>query len=227
MDFTGKTKQGVDMAYLNLLTQAEFNKRAKAAGRLDMTAEQMEAQGRLMEQGRARVEAGDILSDASRFRYGYSGSDRFHRLADAAASADGTASGRISEMRTLFDADEFKRLAGLPGVKAAGLGLLGLVGASFLYQGMTDRSVDDMQGPELLPGGSFYEPTSSPAPEYQTGFRGGSTGTNYNIRIKSSNNDVGLTNDLAGLTGGNASATLYDRGGKTRDTSYDSIAGSY
>lgn len=53
------------------------------------------------------------------------------------------------------------KLWGIPTFRNATIGGAALVGASLLYRHTRDRTVDDMAGPPLLPGGSFYEDSQS------------------------------------------------------------------
>lgn len=231
---TTGVKTGTDMSMLTSGVTAHFRLRSAELGMTELDPELRMGYTAMTSIVGERVANGDIAASAGRFTHGYGGSARLDRLAQSAATAQEVSSGPIQRMTSLFDnnASEIRRLAEVPNIKKLGIGLLGLTAASFMYQGGKGRSIDDMEGPELLPGGSFYEPApahvASPESSYGTGFRGNSSmGTNYRIRVRSGGNTGNIADGLSSLTGSNVNATMYNKNSREADGSYESIASRY
>lgn len=227
LDSTG-SKAGMDMAYRTMMTQAYFNDQAQAAGRMDMPSETIRAQQELLTEARQRFDAGGISAASEGRAYGFSGSGRFRKMAEAAAESRGGGEiDKVARMKSLFDDGNWTKLAGSANVKKAGLGLLGLIGGSFAYQATKGRSVEDMEGPDLLPGGSAYEQTSSPDLSYGDGYASSGGGVDYEIRMRGADAQSDMWDGLSSLTGGNVNATMYKSNNRRFDGSYDAVAGSY
>lgn len=105
-----------------------------------------------------------------------------------------------------------------------------LVAASFIYQKKKDRSVDDISGPPLLPGGSSYEdeypvripqiPTiGSPQQNY---------GTSYRINTSGSQDDIDkLRSALSGVTNSNINYSRFNGAPNPTRNPYQQMGSSY
>jgi hypothetical protein len=97
-------------------------------------------------------------------------------------------------------------------IKRSLLGAAALIVGSFVYGASKDRTIDNMQGPPLLPGGSAYEDRIPQRPfdipEY---LASGSSSISYQISLNGSRQDVNRFMEQAGNMGvGNFNATIYN-----------------
>lgn len=101
-----------------------------------------------------------------------------------------------------------------PMVRKGAIGLGALVLGSFAYSAIKDRTVDDVKGPPLLPGGSAYE-SDYPVRGFDIGNFGGqgyTPGVNYRVNLYGDRNQVNqLSTAAGGLANGNISTTMYNR----------------
>jgi hypothetical protein len=117
-----------------------------------------------------------------------------------------------------------------PMVKKGAIGLGALIVGSFIYTGMKDRSVDDMSGPPLLPGGSAYE-SNYPArtPEIQDfAGQGYNPGVSYKVNLYGDQNAINqFRSSAGGLVNGNMNTTMYNRIPDVNRDQYSSMASMY
>ena len=125
---------------------------------------------------------------------------------------------------------EFTKLFKEPMIKNSVLAIGALAVGSLAYSSYKDRTVDDMTGPPLLPGGSPYEsnyPTRIPQIPNMSN-SGYETGNNYDININGSPEDVEKFNQLASsLSNGKIRTTIFNRIANVAEDPYGSIASSY
>jgi hypothetical protein len=125
---------------------------------------------------------------------------------------------------------EFTKLFKEPMIKNSVLAIGALAVGSLAYSSYKDRTVDDMTGPPLLPGGSPYEsnyPTRIPQIPNMSN-SGYETGNNYDININGSPEDVEKFNQLASsLSNGRIRTTIFNRIANVAEDPYGSIASSY
>jgi hypothetical protein len=122
--------------------------------------------------------------------------------------AGGVTKGAMKGWKNLLDVKLFRR-----GAVAVG----GAVAFSTLYQKFKDRTPEDMEGPPLLPGGSFYEKRPG---QYSQNIinnsQSGQNGVTYKVRA-TGNFDVNqLSSSMQGVTGANVSSTSYQTKGHRR-----------
>lgn len=123
-----------------------------------------------------------------------------------------------------FKAGEaIQKLMGVKGFRNAAIGGAALVGASLLYRKTKDRTVDELAGPPLLPGGSFYEDVGSqplpPAMGNQNSVEP-SGGTAYKIHAQGSFVPSSLMAAAEGMVGASASGAIFkslSRGTQRKD----------
>lgn len=125
---------------------------------------------------------------------------------------------------------EFTKLFKEPIIRNSALAIGALAIGSLAYSSYRDRTVDDMTGPPLLPGGSPYEsnyPTRIPQiPNLSND--GYETGNNYDININGSPEDIEKFNQLASrLSNGKIRTTIFNRIANVAEDPYGSIASSY
>lgn len=125
---------------------------------------------------------------------------------------------------------EFTQLFKEPIIRNSALAIGALAIGSLAYSSYKDRTVDDMAGPPLLPGGSPYEsdyPTRIPQiPNLSND--GYITGNNYDININGSSEDIERFNQLASrLSNGKIRTTIFNRIANLAEDPYSSIASSY
>lgn len=119
-----------------------------------------------------------------------------------------------------FKAGEaISRLWGVRSFRNATIGGAALVGASLLYRHTKDRTVDEMAGPPLLPGGSFYEDSqtqpmppmaSSPPPS------SGGGGVIYKVNAQGSFAPQAFKAAAEGLVGVSATGAIFKSLGRSR-----------
>lgn len=113
---------------------------------------------------------------------------------------------------------ELGQTAGGRGIIAGVMGI-GVLGAVHSVR-KKDRTINEMQGPEFLPGGNPYidDPNahgSNHVNNYSAAgapprFAGGSQGVTYTVRTRGGNYDSDFVNSVQSITGGNVSGTTYD-----------------
>jgi hypothetical protein len=124
-------------------------------------------------------------------------------------SSPGLRKMNIENLKPLMDHKLFK------GGAIAGAGL---VAFSAVYQKFKDRTPEDVQGPPLLPGGSFYDRDPN---RYSQEILGNSrqssgNGVTYRVRAIGNFNPEELSNSIEGLTGANVNSTPYQSRGFNR-----------
>jgi hypothetical protein len=115
-------------------------------------------------------------------------------------------------------------------VKKSALGIGALVLASLSYTAIRDRTVDDITGPPLLPGGNPYEqglPFRSP--EIGTfGSPGFTSGVSYQVNISGGQDQIAKFNSAArGLVNGSSSTTIYNAMPDMKRDPYSTLGQSY
>ena len=135
---------------------------------------------------------------------------------------------RITE---LFKDGTIKNLMDKPYIKSAAIGTAALAVFGFVYSANKDRSVEDMQGPPLLPGGSAYE-SAYPGntlnmPPPQNLLPSGQNGVTYRVNASGSYADAQKFSEAAGGLTSDFSTSYY---GGARDASanpYSEIVSSF
>jgi hypothetical protein len=135
---------------------------------------------------------------------------------------------RITE---LFKDGTIKNLMDKPYIKPAAIGTAALAVFGFVYSANKDRSVEDMQGPPLLPGGSAYE-SAYPGntlnmPPPQNLLPSGQNGVTYRVNASGSYADAQKFSEAAGGLTSDFSTSYY---GGARDASanpYSEIVSSF
>lgn len=105
-----------------------------------------------------------------------------------------------------------------------------LVIGSFAYQGMKDRSQEDIQGPPLLPGGSAYEDNypKRMAEIPQIGDTVYNPGIDYKVNLYGNTKDVSnFRQEAMGLGKFNMNTTMYRRAPQAGKNPYDEVASSF
>ena len=105
-----------------------------------------------------------------------------------------------------------------------------LVIGSFAYQGIKDRSQEDIQGPPLLPGGSAYEDNypKRMAEIPQIGDTVYNPGIDYKVNLYGNAKDVSnFRQEAMGLGKFNMNTTMYRRAPQAGKNPYDEVASSF
>ena len=105
-----------------------------------------------------------------------------------------------------------------------------LVIGSFAYQGIKDRSQEDIQGPPLLPGGSAYEDNypKRMAEIPQMGNAVYNPGIDYKVNLYGNTKDVSnFRQEAMGLGKFNMNTTMYRRAPQAGKNPYDEVASSF
>jgi hypothetical protein len=105
-----------------------------------------------------------------------------------------------------------------------------LVIGSFAYQGIKDRSQEDIQGPPLLPGGSAYEDNypKRMAEIPQIGNAVYNPGIDYKVNLYGNTKDVSnFRQEAMGLGKFNMNTTMYRRAPQAGNNPYDEVASSF
>jgi hypothetical protein len=105
-----------------------------------------------------------------------------------------------------------------------------LVVGSFAYQGIKDRSQEDIQGPPLLPGGSAYEDNypKRMAEIPQIGDTVYNPGIDYKVNLYGNTKDVSnFRQEAMGLGKFNMNTTMYRRAPQAGKNPYDEVASSF
>lgn len=132
----------------------------------------------------------------------------------------GVTGGTIEGIKTMFGRKTFRY-----GAAAVG----GAVAFSALYQKFKDRSPEDLQGPPLLPGGSFYENKQG---QYKQNIinssQSGQNGVTYRVRATGKFDVNELSSSMQGVTGANVNSTSYQsRGYQRTDPVSEAINGYF
>ena len=135
---------------------------------------------------------------------------------------------RITE---LFKDGTIKNLMDKPYIKSAAIGTAALAVFGFVYSAHKDKSIEDMQGPPLLPGGSAYE-SAYPGntlnmPPPQNLLPSGQNGVTYRVNASGSYADAQKFSEAAGGLSSDSSTSYY---GGARDASanpYSEIVSSF
>lgn len=123
-------------------------------------------------------------------------------------------------------AEEFKWM------KPAALIAGGVIGVSAIYQHFKgkDRTVEDMQGPPLLPGGSFYEDQAEANKEriINNSSQSQGYGVTYNVRATGDFDAKQLSASMHSITGANVRSTSYQsRNFRAKDPISEAINKSF
>lgn len=105
-----------------------------------------------------------------------------------------------------------QKLWGVPSFRNAAIGTAAVVGASLLYRATKDRTVDDLAGPPLLPGGSFYEESQSqplPPPIGNQNETDRGQGVTYQVQAHGNFAPTALKAVAEGLTGISATGAVF------------------
>ena len=105
-----------------------------------------------------------------------------------------------------------------------------LVIGSFAYQGVKNRSEEDIQGPPLLPGGSAYEDNypKRMAEIPQIGSTAYNPGIDYKVNLYGNTKDVSnFRQEAMGLGKFNMNTTMYRRAPQAGKNPYDEVASSF
>ena len=105
-----------------------------------------------------------------------------------------------------------------------------LVIGSFAYQGVKNRSEEDIQGPPLLPGGSAYEDNypKRMAEIPQIGNTAYNPGIDYKVNLYGNTKDVSnFRQEAMGLGKFNMNTTMYRRAPQAGKNPYDEVASSF
>lgn len=105
-----------------------------------------------------------------------------------------------------------------------------LVIGSFAYQGVKNRSEEDIQGPPLLPGGSAYEDNypKRMAEIPQMGNAVYNPGIDYKVNLYGNTKDVSnFRQEAMGLGKFNMNTTMYRRAPQAGKNPYDEVASSF
>lgn len=110
--------------------------------------------------------------------------------------------------------------------KRGAIALGGLMTFSAIYRKMKDRTPEDVQGPPLLPGGSFYDNNAGMYNKQiinsPQNYQGG--GTTYKVRAIGNFDVNSLSGDMENLTGAKVRSTQYEsRGYKNKNSSVERI----
>jgi len=128
----------------------------------------------------------------------------------------------MENLKPLIENKLFKRTA------IAGAGL---VAFSALYQKFKDRTPEDVQGPPLLPGGSFYDrdPNRYSQEILANSRQSGPNGVTYRVRAIGNFNADELSSSIEGLTGADVNSTTYQSRGFNRQktTIEEAISNSF
>jgi hypothetical protein len=125
---------------------------------------------------------------------------------------------------------EISKLFKDPIVKRGTIAVGALMLGSLVYSAAKDRTMDDMTGPPLLPGGSAYEqqyPTR--VPEIGTfNSSGYDPGMSYNVSVNGGYEDMQRFNEAArGFINGSTSTTIYEGLPNMTQDPYRTIASRY
>ena len=142
-------------------------------------------------------------------------------VASAARAASKPKRINLSSMKELFEVKPFRR-----GAIAIG----GLVAFSAVYQKVKDRTPEDLSGPPLLPGGSFYSGQKTSGQEINPiSQQSGQSGVTYRVRATGDFNSEEFSNSMSNLTGADVKTSDYKTRGYQRKRSpiEEAINGSF
>ncbi len=122
-----------------------------------------------------------------------------------------------------------KKLWGEGIVRKGVYGAAAAVGASLLYRATKDRTVDDLAGPPLLPGGSFYENTPRPDMPVAAGPNSNQQDSGYSYRINARGDfDPGTLAAAAGsISGASASGSVFGSRRRSMPNPFSEMSGSF
>jgi len=146
--------------------------------------------------------------------------------------AQRAAAGRqvIEDIRPTFTGGEFKRgglgsivsdmgeaIRKTPGAgRLIGGGVAVFLGAALLSRARRkkqDHTINDMQGPAFMPGGTPYDedfPLSTDHLQLPPGYEGQQTGVTYDIRTHGGNYDPSFLSEISDITGAAVTGNIYD-----------------
>ncbi len=127
----------------------------------------------------------------------------------------------LSSMKELFGNKTFKK-----GAIATG----GLVAFSAIYQKVKDRTPEDLAGPPMLPGGSFYSGQKTGGQEINPiSQQSGQSGVTYRVRATGNFNPEEFSNSMGNITGADVRTSNYQTRGYQRKRSpiEEAINGSF
>lgn len=129
---------------------------------------------------------------------------------------------KIGDFKNLFKEDKL--------VRRGTLAMAALAIGSLAYSAARDRTVDDITGPPLLPGGNPYE-QQYPTRGYQIGSFGSTgyiPGMSYQVSIQGGRDDIDRFNTAAGgLVNGNVSTTIYNNIPSVKRDPYSAMGQAY
>lgn len=111
----------------------------------------------------------------------------------------------------------------VPSFKKGSLAAAGLLGASLLYRRTKERSVDDFEGPPLLPGGSFYEdmPKQGMPPQDSPMSANGGGGVIYKVNARGNFSGNQFRAAAEQIAGTSASGSIYSAPSRNRQDPRD------
>jgi len=127
----------------------------------------------------------------------------------------------LSSMKELFEHKTFRR---------GSIAIGGLVAFSAVYQKVKDRTPEDLSGPPLLPGGSFYSGQKTSGQEINPiSQQSGQSGVTYRVRATGDFNSEEFSNSMSNLTGADVKTSDYKTRGYQRKRSpiEEAINGSF
>jgi len=127
----------------------------------------------------------------------------------------------LSSMKELFEHKTFRKAAIATG---------GLVAFSAIYQKVKDRTPEDLAGPPMLPGGSFYSGQKTGGQEINPiSQQSGQSGVTYRVRATGNFNPEEFSNSMGNLTGADVRTSNYQTRGYQRKRSpiEEAINGSF
>jgi hypothetical protein len=129
---------------------------------------------------------------------------------------------KLDDFKNLFKEDKL--------IRRGTLAIAALAIGSLAYSEIRDRTVDDVAGPPLLPGGNPYE-QNYPTRGYQLGDFGGggyNQGASYQVSIQGGRDEIEKFNAAArGFVNGNLSTTIYNNIPNMRKDPYSSMGQAY
>jgi len=142
-------------------------------------------------------------------------------VASAARAASKPKRINLSSMKELFEHKTFRR---------GSIAIGGLVAFSAVYQKVKDRTPEDLSGPPLLPGGSFYSGQKTSGQEINPiSQQSGQSGVTYRVRATGDFNSEEFSNSMSNLTGADVKTSDYKTRGYQRKRSpiEEAINGSF
>lgn len=130
---------------------------------------------------------------------------------DAASQGVTTGKSHGNMIRKIFGSGWVDDLTAVPGVKKMTAAAAIFAGIGIVHQ-FKDRSIADMYGPPLLPGGSFYEPNYGPhlSGNYEPQMPVAQQGYTYTVRSNGHQNPAQLEAQIGGQMNGRINSRYYN-----------------